>query len=374
MTGATAAKPKGLLLAKWELLGMAARHPRLAQGDVAVLFELCDRYNEDARAAWPSIDRMAKDTGKHRSTVIRSVKRLSAHGFVKTVKHGNRGGETNRYQPAFGGPKVVASTPLDLVAPTHKGGGVDASNLVAPTPPKPIYEPGYEAGVNRWGDGPSPALAGSGAALQSKDRKHPEFWAAYPKASGVFVAEQTIDALLIQGVTLAELVDGATRYAVWIKAKAQRDPDRFTKGAAKWLQERCWLDSYELQQERPAKPAKGPQEGTKPLPAVTVLPEPKRFLSVAEEAAVRNERAKARDLKAKQAATNKALRLEVGRLCQERPTLRPLFENVLTAKTLAAWLRYNPGNTDMRFTPSMWDELRSIVALHRADVPLAAVL
>jgi len=267
MTASTS-KPASLLQAKWALIGTASRTADLSAGDCAVLWQICERYNEQAGAAWPSLNTLAADTQRDRRTVQRSIAKLEKAGLVAVVKHGNRT-TSNRYRPEFSRASVGAPTPLGVGAPVSEGRGAGVAKVGAPTPLESSYEPGYEAGVNNWG--PSPAVAGSGGGAgpalgapsvpPNSGRRFPEFWAAYPKARDVFKAEQAIGALLAEGVELVDLVRGARAYAAWVQAQPWPDKDKYTKGPANWLVARCWLDDHTVtpKREQPAKAPRSPQ-------------------------------------------------------------------------------------------------------------------
>lgn len=257
------AKPMGLLQAKWVLVGQALSTLKLSAGDCAVLWQLCERYNEQAGAAWPSMNRLASDISRDRKTVQRSLARLEAAELVQVTERGTRT-RSNRYKPIF--PKVGAQA--------SEGGGVDAPQVGAQTPPESTHEPGHQAGVN--GGVPSPADAGSGggagATLEAtpvppSGRQFPAFWSAYPKATGVFKAEQAIESILASGqATLPDLVRGARSYAAWVQAQPWPDKAKYTKGPAKWLEGRHWLDDYAItkKQAQPDKQAATPKAGATP--------------------------------------------------------------------------------------------------------------
>ena len=272
MKDGTPPKPASLLQAKWALIGGAIRMPSLSAGDCAVLWQICERYNEQAGAAWPSLSGLAADTKRDRKTVQRSIVKLIGAELLAVVRHGNRT-ESNRYRPEFDRFKVGAPTPLEVGAPVSEGRGAGVPKVGAPTPLESSYEPGYETGVHSGS--PAHAVAGSGGGAgpslvapsvpPSAGPRFLEFWAAYPKARGVFKAEQTIGALLAEGVALAELVRGARAYAAWVQAQPWPDKDKYTKGPTNWLAARGWLDDYTVtpRQERPTKAPRSPPAPTK---------------------------------------------------------------------------------------------------------------
>ena len=351
------AKPMGLLQAKWVLVGQALSTPKLSAGDCAVLWQLCERYNEQAGAAWPSMTRLASDISRDRKTVQRSLARLEAAELVQVTERGTRT-RSNRYKPIF--PKVGAQA--------SEGRGVDASQVGAQTPPESKHEPGYQAEVN--GGAPSPADAGSGggagAALEAtpvppSGRQFPAFWSAYPKATGVFKAEQAIESILASGqATLPDLVRGARAYAAWVKAQPWPDKAKYTKGPANWLDARGWLDDYTItkKQAQPDKQAatpKAPPQATGRLatsPEINTTgytysgaPKPKTLVERKQFAQER-----------------RALRADVQSALAAHPSLRPLLEEVLTAKRLGIWLRPNPGNIASTFTNEEKTKVRQALA------------
>ena len=72
----------------------------------SVLMYLCDRYNEKAGYAWPSISRIALDTGWAERTVTRSLRWLESKNYISSHRQFyacNGGPASNRYYlPIFG--------------------------------------------------------------------------------------------------------------------------------------------------------------------------------------------------------------------------------------------------------------------------------
>lgn len=120
------------LLSLWKQLGRATRDARLSRGDIVVLYSIANRLN-DSNVAWPGFERLAADTGIHRSTVVRSVERLENSGYLLRESGGI--GKANRYR-LLGSAEATGSTDAtgsadatEGVAPTRLGG-------VAPTLPE----------------------------------------------------------------------------------------------------------------------------------------------------------------------------------------------------------------------------------------------
>ena len=75
--------------------------------DKSVLHVICDRYNDELGYAFPSISRIAKETGWAPRTVTRSLRKLEAQGYIASYRQKYANDESpasNRYYlPVFGG-------------------------------------------------------------------------------------------------------------------------------------------------------------------------------------------------------------------------------------------------------------------------------
>ena len=150
------------LLARWKRALEAATDTRLKPTDRAVLMVILDRLN-DTGVAWPGLPLIATDAKVDRSTVVRSLRRLTDFGYLERVS-GDRT-TSNRYRmgrcnaaPRRGvaprgeaAPRVGANRHLNVGAAPHPEPA--SFNL----PIEPAQEP--------------PGIA---------DRFF-EFWAAYPR-------------------------------------------------------------------------------------------------------------------------------------------------------------------------------------------------
>lgn len=100
-----------------------------------VLFVLAFRDNHDEpHGCWPSFNRMAQDCGIDRSTVIRSLRHLESLGKIKSEKRRDtKGGQSTNY---YSFPLVwVVAKSHHLVAPRHRGSGIQHKRVVAPRHP-----------------------------------------------------------------------------------------------------------------------------------------------------------------------------------------------------------------------------------------------
>lgn len=107
------------LLAQWQLVLLASKDQRLSRVDVACLMAILDRFNPNQRDAqgrlvsWPGLQKVARDTGANRSSVVRSIGRLVDFAYLER-ESGNRI-QSNRYR--IGEPASRANAPRRNTAP-----------------------------------------------------------------------------------------------------------------------------------------------------------------------------------------------------------------------------------------------------------------
>jgi hypothetical protein len=93
------------LLSKWRLLQAIVADAELSPAATKVAVRLLDHHNRRDGRCYPSIRRVAADTGLTRRTVQRSIDELEERGWLKV--HRTKGGEagrgyrTNSYDVAF---------------------------------------------------------------------------------------------------------------------------------------------------------------------------------------------------------------------------------------------------------------------------------
>jgi biotin operon repressor len=87
--------------AKEQWLKVCAAYPNLSGSDMSVVVMLSTYMNFKTQNAWPSMNRLAADTNRSRSTVWRSLKRLEELKLVDVV-HGRGRNKVNRYRPSLG--------------------------------------------------------------------------------------------------------------------------------------------------------------------------------------------------------------------------------------------------------------------------------
>ena len=94
-------------------LEWASKHPGLTRLEKTILKEIANRYNDQKGRAWPSQNRIARDTGYHRSSVNRGLKALEEKGLLVRLNafDGDSGARmSNRYfLPTFEPERVPES-------------------------------------------------------------------------------------------------------------------------------------------------------------------------------------------------------------------------------------------------------------------------
>lgn len=262
------------LLRKHHAVMHATADPELSRGEVAVYAQIVDRYNAQRGAAWPSMDRLAFDTGLSRRAIPKIIEKLCRGDYLQITKHGNRA-TSNRYLPTFHeySRKENPATDTDTIGnPSSLNIGNSSSTcsepqfptLVNPSSLEPTYEPEQQARGKEVGVSLPPPLAAARAApgglplaADSNGLRYPEFWAAYPKRANVGTAEEAIDDALTAGVKLATIVDGARLYAEWLKAQPWADKARYTKAPQNFIRGKHWLDDWTVAAKHQKEGANG---------------------------------------------------------------------------------------------------------------------
>ena len=222
-------KLEPILLKKFLMIRAALYDKNLSKGDVSVQWQILDRYSVANGDCWPSLKRLAADTGLTQRTIQRSVTRLIESGHSIIVKHGNRV-SSNHYKPDFSLlDRVETSTSLpsnEVETATSVCRDSQVPKVETPTSLKPINEPEHQArgelvglSANATSDASlASPLGGLPLASKGKD-KYPKFWDVYPMRKHVGKTEDEITAMLSNGVLLADIVEGARLYAEHIKVK-----------------------------------------------------------------------------------------------------------------------------------------------------------
>jgi hypothetical protein len=130
MTEESKKRAGGFAAAKEGWLRLVASYPNLSGADLAVAVMLATYMNAKSRDAWPSMERLALDTNRKRSTVWRALRRLEKLKLLD-ITHARSRRKPNRYRPLLGHiaaePKRLArkTTPRGLMLRTRN---VNAAN------------------------------------------------------------------------------------------------------------------------------------------------------------------------------------------------------------------------------------------------------
>lgn len=160
------------LLVRWKLAQGASRDRRLSRTDVAVMMAILNRIDDQTGVAWPGLKCIASDARADRSSVVRSLGRLTSLGFL--LRESGDRTKSNRYR--MGRCELAPScelTPRRIAAPIGRcelAPGVGANlrlEVGANSHPELAYKnpPNESTQLN--------PLSGFG-----------EFYAAYPKKVG----------------------------------------------------------------------------------------------------------------------------------------------------------------------------------------------
>lgn len=221
----------GLLLEKWQALGRASCNAKLGRVAIAVLWQLCERYNEKQGAAWPSFNRLAKDTGASVRQVKRAVIDLQGVNLISIIQRGDRL-QSNRYRPNFSASDAHGTS---LVPSASSGGDADDTDVVTFMSPESIYQSGHKAEIEINGicerherthtppagaggiANASPASREANAELQTLIAN---FWRFYPKRIGVAEAEKLITSAFERSPEDAhQIINAAKQYATYVATK-----------------------------------------------------------------------------------------------------------------------------------------------------------
>ena len=107
------------LLVRWKLAQSASRDRRLSRTDLAVMMAILDRIDDATGIAWPGLKRIAIDANADRSSVVRSLGRITECGYL--LRESGDRTKSNRYR--MGRCEVTPSceaTPRRAAAPTGR--------------------------------------------------------------------------------------------------------------------------------------------------------------------------------------------------------------------------------------------------------------
>lgn len=135
---------RGSLLERHTLLLMALRDPSTSKGDCAVLGAISEHADPNGHG-WPGVELLARKLSISRTTVMRSVARLEARGYLEVDRNE---GLSNYYRLADTSSAGATGTRSadatgeapSPVAPTHTTSSVGATGPVAPMRRDPSHQ------------------------------------------------------------------------------------------------------------------------------------------------------------------------------------------------------------------------------------------
>ena len=241
------------LLARWQLLLLAAFDWRLSRADVAALAAILDRIDTRTGEAWPGLSKIASDAQIARSSAIRGIVRLCGLGYLER-EQGNHN-RSNRYR--MGQPASSELRPSRKSAPgsepATQGSSEPETNLVANLRPWVVASFGPEpASLNLPNEPasvePAPLLTAVAASEYSDGFLG--FWKVWPKKEDKQAAWKVWKSNKLEKL-------GSQIIAV-VEARATQDPNwrdpQFIPGPAKYLRNRRWEDQW---RRSPANPNQG---------------------------------------------------------------------------------------------------------------------
>lgn len=149
----------------FKALAFAAADSRLSRGDLGCLAVILDRFNIQEGAAWPSINRLAKESSISARNVVTCIKRLADLGYL-TIDSGSFT-RSNRYKPTFKATESGFSTEAEFSTDP------EFTKVLKPTSSH-LLKPASNKHTHRT----------SLKNLPSNSTRFADFWQAYPRKVG----------------------------------------------------------------------------------------------------------------------------------------------------------------------------------------------
>lgn len=128
------------LLVHWRFLELIARDKKSRRSDVLVAWWLLEHFNEGDGYAWPSINRLAKETGLKRDIAHDAAMRLVKHGYFR-YRAGIRDPSAKKRRPNKYWPVIPGSCRTSKAAiPPHPDSAVPP-HPASRYPPAPGHNP-----------------------------------------------------------------------------------------------------------------------------------------------------------------------------------------------------------------------------------------
>lgn len=190
-----------------------------------LLLSLADRANRNTGQCWPSVGRIAEDTGMSARSVQIKMNLLEDQGLItRTQKRG-----------------AVTLYTLNATLPQPpQNMHPDTSTTCAPTPAGDAPLPPQELHPNRKKNPKDSDTVSISMGAGADNVAFEEFWAAYPRKSGKGAARRSF-ASAMKKATLAEVMDAVSKYATIVQTKEKQ----FIAMPSTWLNGERWLDEDE---------------------------------------------------------------------------------------------------------------------------------
>ena len=210
------------------VVGWAYRQKTGSPTAKAVLVKIAENANEEGEA-WPSIDRMVRETELSRRTVLLKLRELEELGLIRTehTRNGQRQG-VNHYWLAYNSQGASDASENSQGASDAPQGASGASVRVQDVHPNRHREPSK----NRQGDSPPD----DGDEL---DADFELWWKLVPRKAGKGQARKAYRAAR-KKADAATLSAGIEAYAALVKRK--RTEPHFIAHPTTWLNGERWLD------------------------------------------------------------------------------------------------------------------------------------
>lgn len=195
-----------------------------------ILLALADRHNGDSGLCFPSIARLAHDTGLHKETVMQSIKVLESEGIIKVERKLGAGSSYS-----FPGLNTDQSADTDQSANTDQSVNTDADQSVFTD-----HHQSVNTDTNQEIQSVIKPISPSATKTPSVPITFDQFYAAYPKKKGKQDAERAWNKLKPNSELAIEIIhslERATKSQDWLK-----DEGQFIPYPATWLNGRRWED------------------------------------------------------------------------------------------------------------------------------------
>lgn len=252
-------------VAKLQWLRVIAKRSEFSRTTLAACCVIADMADSKSGVCWPSFSYLADACGTSIRHIKKSINQATENNLVTIAEHGNRV-RSNRYRINLDllGSDLQDTThggdPQDtrVVISRAEGSDLQVPDVVIHRSPESIHPTEHQAreGWDRsLTEGGVRSLRADRPTLSRQAGRYDEFWEALGKRSTVYESEQLITEFIADGVDYADIIDGAKKWRAYNDVTG----GRHAASPLKWLENRKWLDDWEL----PAAKAKAESKRTK---------------------------------------------------------------------------------------------------------------